>query len=68
VRRPKPLAGSGSAPADHDPAQRPGLWRHRDFLSFWGAQTISQFGSQVSQLALPLAAILVLDASAFEVA
>jgi len=31
-------------------------------------QAVSQLGSQVSQLALPLAAILVLDASAFEVA
>ena len=30
-----------------------GLWRHRDFLSLWGAETISQFGSQVSLLALP---------------
>jgi MFS family permease len=29
---------------------------------------VSQFGSQISQLGLPLAAILVLDASAFEVA
>ena len=47
---------------------RGGLWRHPDFLRLWSAQTISQFGSQVSQLALPLAAILVLDASAFEVA
>ena len=45
-----------------------GLWRHADFLRLWGGQTVSQFGSQVSQLALPLAAILVLDASAFEVA
>ena len=45
-----------------------GLWRHPDFLRLWSAQTISQFGSQISQLALPLAAILVLDASAFEVA
>jgi len=44
------------------------LWRHGDFLRLWSAQTISQFGSQVSQLALPLVAILVLDASAFEVA
>jgi len=47
---------------------RGGLWRHPDFLRLWSAQTVSQFGSQVSQLALPLAAILVLDASAFEVA
>jgi len=45
-----------------------GLWRHGDFLKLWSAETISQFGSQVGQLALPLAAILVLDASAFEVA
>lgn len=45
-----------------------GLWRHPDFLRLWSAQTVSQFGSQVSQLALPLAAILVLDSSAFEVA
>ncbi len=44
------------------------LWRHRDFLKLWSAETISQFGTQVGQLALPLVAILVLDASAFEVA
>jgi MFS family permease len=47
---------------------RGGLWRHGDFLKLWSAQTISMFGTQVSQLALPLVAILVLDASAFEVA
>jgi hypothetical protein len=34
----------------------------------WSAQTISQFGSQVSGLALPLVAIFVLHASAFQVA
>jgi MFS family permease len=45
-----------------------GLWRHADFLRLWSGQTISQFGSQISQLAIPLAAIIVLDASAFEVA
>jgi MFS family permease len=44
------------------------LWRNGDFLRFWSAQTISQIGSNVTLLALPLAAILVLDASAFEVA
>jgi MFS family permease len=47
---------------------RGGLWRHPDFLKLWSAQTISQFGTQISQLAIPLAAVLVLDASAFEVA
>jgi MFS family permease len=45
-----------------------GLWRHPDFLRLWAGQTISQFGSQISALALPIAAIVVLDASAFQVA
>ena len=45
-----------------------GLWRHPDFLKLWSATTVSQFGTQISQLALPLLAVLVLDASAFEVA
>jgi MFS family permease len=45
-----------------------GLWRHSDFLKLWSAETVSQFGTQVSNLALPLTAVLVLDASAFEVA
>jgi MFS family permease len=47
---------------------RGGLWRHPDFLRLWAGQTISQFGSQISALALPIAAIVVLDASAFQVA
>ncbi len=45
-----------------------GLWRHGDFLKLWSAETISQFGSQIDDLAFALVAILVLDASAFEVA
>jgi MFS family permease len=45
-----------------------GLWRHGDFMRLWTAQTISQFGTQITLLALPLAAIVVLDATAFEVA
>ncbi len=45
-----------------------GLWRNRDFLKLWSAETISQFGSQVDDIAIGLVAILVLDASAFEVA
>ena len=44
-----------------------GLWRHGDFLKLWSAESISQFGSQVTGLALPLLAVLVLDASAFAV-
>lgn len=46
---------------------RGSLWRHADFMKLWTAETISQVGSQVTLLALPLVAITVLDASAFEV-
>ncbi len=45
-----------------------GLWRQSDFLKLWSAETVSQFGTQISQLALPLAAIDVLHVSAFKVA
>jgi MFS family permease len=44
------------------------LWRNRDFIWLWAAQTVSQFGSQISSLAIPLVAILTLEASTFEVA
>jgi Na+/melibiose symporter-like transporter len=47
---------------------RGGLWRHRDFLKLWSAETISQFGSAVDDLAIGFVAIVYLDASAFEVA
>ncbi len=43
------------------------LWRHRDFLKLWTGQTVSLLGSQVTLLALPLAAILLFHASPFQV-
>ncbi len=42
------------------------LWRSRAFLALWAGQTISLVGSEVTTLALPLTAILVLKASAFQ--
>jgi MFS family permease len=45
-----------------------GLHRHGDFVRLWSAQSISQLGSQVSTLALPLVAVIALEASAFRVA
>lgn len=45
---------------------RPSLWHHRDFVRLWSAETISQFGTQVSQLALPLVALSILKVSPFE--
>jgi len=44
------------------------LGRHPDFLKLWTAETISQFGTQVSLLAIPLVAVTLLQASPFEVA
>ncbi|MHB8440010.1 MAG: MFS transporter [Acidimicrobiales bacterium] len=39
----------------------------RDFRLLWGGETVSQLGSQVSQLALPLVAVTTLHATVFEV-
>jgi MFS family permease len=39
-----------------------GLWRHSDFLRLWASETVSQLGTQLSMLALPLLAALSLDA------
>jgi MFS family permease len=47
---------------------RGGLWSESDFLRLWAGQTISQFGTQVTLLALPLVAVLTLEASVFEIA
>jgi MFS family permease len=43
------------------------LWRHRDFLKLWTADTVSQFGSQVSALAIPFVAIEVLLATPLQI-
>src|SRR5215210_774956 len=40
-----------------------GLWRHADFRRLWAAQSASLFGSEITALALPLMAVLLLDAS-----
>ncbi|ROQ68164.1 transmembrane secretion effector [Streptomyces sp. 840.1] len=39
-----------------------GLWHHRDFRRLWAGQTVSLLGSRVTELALPVAAIVLLDA------
>jgi MFS family permease len=54
---------------------RPGSHRKRSskligngaFLRLWIGQSVSEFGSQVTTLAMPLAAVLVLHASTFQV-
>jgi predicted MFS family arabinose efflux permease len=47
--------------------RRAHLWHSGRFLRAWGAQTVSEVGDRVSELALPLVAVTVLHASATEV-
>ncbi len=44
-----------------------GLWRDREFRTFWSAQTVSEFGDRISELALPLIAVTMLNATPAEV-
>ncbi len=43
------------------------LWRHGNFRNLWLAQSVSLIGTQVTLLAFPLAALLLLKASALQV-
>ena len=42
------------------------LLSNRDFLRLWTGETVSVFGSQVTLLAIPLAAVLTLHAGSFQ--
>ncbi|HEX8304141.1 MAG TPA: MFS transporter [Jatrophihabitans sp.] len=53
--------------ATADAGRPAGLWRHGNFLKLWTAQTISLVGTQITALALPLTAILKLDASPLQI-
>ena len=48
-------AGTAGAPGS--------LWRNRSFVRLWFAQTVSNAGSQITAVALPLTAVLVLGAT-----
>lgn len=54
----------GAAPAEEAGGS---LWRDRNFLTMWGGQAFAQFGAQISELAIPVLAVLLLGAGAFEV-
>jgi len=43
-----------------------GLWRSPDFRRLWTSLTITAFGSQITNLALPLTAALLLQATPFQ--
>ena len=40
-----------------------GLWQNRDFVSLWIGQTVSKLGNGITSIALPLTAVLVLQAT-----
>lgn len=42
------------------------IWRNRDFMLLWSAQSISALGSRIGREALPLAAVLALGAGPFQ--
>ena len=46
--------------------ERASAWSNRSFRRLWTASTVSSFGSEVAELALPLLALLTLSASASE--
>ena len=54
-----------TTPSATSATPRPSLTSNRDFLKLWSAQTISVFGSQISGLAIPLVAALILKVDAF---
>jgi MFS family permease len=58
------VAGSADEPK---PAPKGSLWRDRNFLTMWSGQALSQFGAQITELAIPVLAVLLLNASEWEV-
>ncbi|PZG99970.1 MFS transporter, partial [Streptomyces sp. NTH33] len=47
------------------PRPRGGLLRGRDFRLLWAGETMSRFGSNITGVAMPLVAVVSLDASTF---
>jgi Na+/melibiose symporter-like transporter len=43
-----------------------GLWKHPDFMKLWVGQTISEFGSRITREALPITAVVLLNATPAE--
>lgn len=54
-----------AAPDQPSPTHGP-LLRDRRFVLFWASQSLSMVGSQVGYLAIPLVAVLILGAGAFQ--
>lgn len=59
--------GTASTPSGDAQGAAPTLWRDGNFLTFWGGQALSQLGAQVSELALPVLAVVLLGATELQV-
>ncbi|WP_072313883.1 MFS transporter [Agrococcus sp. Marseille-P2731] len=67
-----PSAAASEPIEPHQPTAVPGatsgsLWRDGNFLTMWSGQALAQVGSQVTELAIPVLAVLLLQASELEV-
>ncbi|WP_194396909.1 MFS transporter [Microbacterium atlanticum] len=61
-------AAPAAAPSPSSaPARRRSLWRDRNFMTLWSGQALSQFGAQITELAIPVLAVLALNATEWEV-
>ena len=69
-------SAEGAVEADQDAAApaaaraaapKGSLWRDRNFLTLWGGQAFSQFGAQITELAIPVLAVLALNATEWDV-
>jgi MFS family permease len=43
-----------------------GLWRHPEFMKLWTSSTVTSFGAQITNLALPLTAAVLLQATPWQ--
>jgi MFS family permease len=54
-------------PPETEAEETSGLLANRDFMKLWAGETVSLIGTQVTQFAMPLVAVLTLNASVLEV-
>lgn len=58
---------SAQVDAATSPPRTPSVWRNRSYVRLWIGETFSQAGEQVGTLAIPVLAVLVLNATAQQV-
>ncbi|MFB7892142.1 MFS transporter [Microbacterium sp. NPDC056044] len=58
---------AAAPPTSAAPAPKGSLWRERNFMTLWTGQALSQFGAQITELAIPVLAVLTLNATEWEV-